>query len=321
MIIITGSAGFIASNLTGKIGNTREETLVLVDDFSQKSKLKNIENKKYHLLVERDIFFNWLKKNYSDIKFIFHLGARTDTTCNDKGIFDKLNLDYTKEMWKACTEYHIPLLYASSAATYGDGSLGYEDSHNIISQLSPLNLYGESKNDLDKWILSCKNTPPCWYGMKFFNVYGPNEYHKERMASVIFHAYNQIKETGKMKLFKSHKQNIPNGQQKRDFIYVKDVVNALLHFFDKRPDSGIYNLGTGQARSFLDLAKATFTALGLEADIEFIDTPLDIRDKYQYYTEARINKLINTGYNKGFYSLEEGIRDYVINYLEKEKYY
>ena len=271
--------------------------------------------------VMKILFLNWFEKSHQRVKFVFHLGARTDTTEKNKNIFDELNFEYSKRIWEICTEKQIPLVYASSAATYGGGEHGYEDSHDIVSKLKPLNPYGDSKNDFDKWVLSQKATPPFWAGTKFFNVYGPNEYHKKRMASVVFHAANQIKETGKMKLFKSHKEGIENGHQKRDFIYVKDVLDILYFFYKKQKKSGLYNVGTGEARTFLDLANATFAALDLESNISFMDTPKDIRDNYQYFTEANMKKLRAAGYKKKFYSLEEGVEDYVKNYLKGKKVY
>lgn len=315
MIIITGAAGFIASNLISKLNNENFKDIILVDDFSKSIKEKNYINKTYTNLINRNDFFNWLDKNEKLVQFIFHLGARTDTTEFDKTIFDELNLNYSKKIWKACVKYGIPLVYASSAATYGMGEHGYDDNHEIINKLKPLNPYGESKNNFDIWALSQKNKPYFWAGVKFFNVYGPNEYHKDRMASVIFHTYNQIKKTGKMNLFKSHNPLFKDGEQKRDFIYVKDVVDVLYFFMLKRKYSGLYNLGTGEARTFYDLASNVFTSLNIPVNIGYIDTPEDIRNKYQYFTQANMQKLKNIGYNKKFYTLEQGVNDYVKNYL------
>jgi ADP-L-glycero-D-manno-heptose 6-epimerase len=251
------------------------------------------------------------------VEFIFHIGARTDTTEFNMAVFDELNLDYTKKVWQACTRYGIPMLYASSAATYGDGTLGYDDTDaSLIDKLQPLNPYGVSKNEFDKWALQQTAAPPRWYGLKFFNVFGPNEYHKGRMASVVFHAFNQVTSgPGTVKLFRSHNPAYADGGQLRDFIYVKDVVDVLYFLMQQTAPSGIYNLGTGRARTFLDLATAVFTALNLPPAIEFIDTPADIRDKYQYFTEAGMGKLRAAGYEKPFYTLEEGIEEYVQGYL------
>lgn len=321
MIVITGAAGFIGSVLTGRLIDEGFENLCMVDDFSNDEKNMNLVNKKTLQLIERDDFFEWFDKNKSEVGFVLHIGARTDTTEFNVAIFDILNLNYSKQVWERCAEYNIPLIYASSAATYGMGEYGYNDDHTIVSKLKPLNPYGESKNNFDKWVLQQKKTPPFWAGLKFFNVYGPNEFHKGRMASVIFHAFHQIKNTGKVKLFRSHNPEFKDGEQLRDFVYVKDLADVILFLMKVNPASGLYNLGTGTARSFVDLATATFAALGLEPVIEFIDTPEDIRDKYQYFTEANMSKLIGVGYNKPFTSLEEGVGDYVKNYLVESEYY
>ena len=321
MIIVTGAAGFIGSVMVGKLNNKGFTNIVPVDDFSREDKNRNLANKAIQEKVDRNNFFDWLSINHADVDFIFHLGARTDTAEFDISVFDTLNLNYSKKMWAACIEYGIPLVYASSAATYGLGELGYDDSHQIIPDLKPLNPYGDSKNEFDKWVLKQNEKPVFWAGLKFFNVYGPNEYHKGRMASVIFHAFRQINETGKVKLFKSHKAEYENGMQLRDFIYVKDVAEVMYFFMTYREKSGIYNLGTGKARAFLDLTRGTFKSMDLEPNIEFIDTPEDIRDKYQYFTEANMQKLRKTGYTNDFYSLEEGIEEYVQEFLLKGRYF
>jgi ADP-L-glycero-D-manno-heptose 6-epimerase len=327
MIIVTGSAGFIGSCLVSKLNNEGIEDIILVDDFSNETKNRNIRNKTYVEKIDRKMFFLWLKQNHSNVGFIFHMGARTDTTESDMSIFNELNLNYTKTMWKACSEYRIPLIYASSAATYGDGKLGYDDNHDLISKLKPLNPYGISKNEFDKWALQQDKQPPYWFGLKFFNVFGPNEYHKGRMASVVFHAFNQAYKPaggyagGKVRLFRSHNPVYPDGGQLRDFIYVKDVINVMWFLMNHKQDSGIYNLGTGKARTFLDLANAVFSALDLPPSIEFIDTPADIRDKYQYFTEARIEKLRSLGYSMPFYNLETAVEEYIKGYLKDSTYY
>jgi ADP-L-glycero-D-manno-heptose 6-epimerase len=315
MLVVTGAAGFIGSCLVGKLNSLGHNDLILVDDFSKTEKEANYKSKKFLKTIERSKFVEWLNKNTKDVKCVFHIGARTDTTEFNVAIFDELNLNYTKSLWEICSKNTIPLIYASSAATYGLGEFGYDDDETKINSLKPLNPYGESKNDFDKWAIAQKQIPPHWYGLKFFNVYGPNEYHKARMASVIFHSFNQINSTGKVKLFRSHNPNYKDGGQLRDFVYVKDVVDVIIFLFEKQPKSGIYNLGSGKARSFSDLANATFKALGKTPDIEFIDTPIDIRDKYQYFTEANMNKLKAAGYSKPFTSLEAGVEDYVKNYL------
>jgi ADP-L-glycero-D-manno-heptose 6-epimerase len=321
MIIVTGAAGFIGSCLVRKLNDEGHRNLILVDDFSREDKNRNLNGKSYIARVHRDLFPEWLERMRNDIDFIFHLGARTDTAEQDVEIFDRLNLHYTQRLWKISAEADIPLLYASSAATYGLGEHGYKDDHDIVDQLQPLNPYGRSKNDLDKWAFQQKEQPPYWAGIKFFNVYGPNEYHKGRMASVILHTHRQIEQTGKMKLFRSHRPDVKNGEQQRDFVYIKDVVNVLYFLSQHRPANGLYNLGTGKARTFWDLASETFRAMNLDPDIDFIDTPEDIRDTYQYFTQADMGKLRQAGYSAPFHTLEEGIRDYVQEYLMKKQYW
>ncbi len=318
MIVITGAYGFIGSCLTQKLNEEGHyKDLLVVDDFYKDYKKRNLEeNMKFvREFIHRDIFLGWFERAHSTIDFVFHLGARTDTTEKDTSIFDHLNVNYSKDIWRICTEYQIPLIYASSAATYGGGEHGFKDDHDLVEKLEPLNPYGVSKNEFDKWMLQQEKTPPFWAGLKFFNVYGPNEYHKGRMASVIFHTYNQINETGGMKLFRSHHPDFKDGEQKRDFIYIKDVAEICYFLYKNQPENGLYNVGTGKARTFFDLSTNTFKAMGLEPNISFIDTPEDIRDTYQYFTEADMQKLRSVGYDRPFYSLEEGIEEYVKDYL------
>ncbi|GAB3498016.1 ADP-glyceromanno-heptose 6-epimerase [Spirosoma knui] len=317
MIIVTGAAGFIGSCLISKLNQENFNFVIAVDDFSNPRKEANLTGKRIQERVDREVFFDWLDQNYQEVEFIFHIGARTDTTEQDYHIFDHLNVEYSKQIWKRCIDYQIPLVYASSAATYGLGEFGYEDNESVIPHLKPLNPYGESKNTFDMWALEQEQKPFFWAGLKFFNVYGPNEYHKDRMASVIFHAYNQICSSGQMKLFRSHNPDFADGEQMRDFVYVKDVVEVCLFLMHHRRNAGIYNLGSGKARTFLDLATLTFQAMGRAPQIGFIDTPADIRDKYQYFTQASMGKLRSIGYDKPFSSLEDGISDYVTNYLLK----
>ncbi len=318
-IIITGAAGFIGSVLAGYYKRLGYKALLLVDDFSRKDKEPNFRDKSGYRLIDREEFAARSRELEADA--LIHLGARTDTTEKDARIFDKLNLEYSKMIWRFASTQQIPLIYASSAATYGRGEHGYADDHALIAQLRPLNPYGQSKQDFDLWALAQKRQPPFWAGLKFFNVYGPNEYHKGRMASVVFHAFRQIKESGKMKLFRSHRPDVADGMQMRDFIYVMDVVQVIDFLLRERPGSGIYNLGSGRAQSFLDLVRAVFGALGQEPCIEFIDTPADIRESYQYFTEARMDKLRRAGYKSAFRSLEEGVPEYVTQYLSKELIY
>jgi len=321
MIIVTGAAGFIGSCLVSKLNQEGFVDLILVDDFSSEEKIKNLEGKKYSHKIHRDDFIHWLKENQRLVQIVFHIGARTDTTEFNKEIFDRLNLNYTKDLWKICVEFGLPMVYASSAATYGLGEFGYDDNEAVIDKLKPLNPYGDSKNEFDKWALKQEKKPYFWVGLKFFNVYGPNEYHKGRMASVIMHAYNQIQEKGSVKLFRSHNPDYKDGEQLRDFVYVKDVVEVCHFLLHHRKDSGIYNLGSGKARTFLDLVKNTFAGADKTPKIDFIDTPIDIRDKYQYFTQANMSKLKSIGYSKPFHTLEEGVKDYVKNYLVGKKYY
>ncbi len=327
-IILTGAAGFIASCVTSYLLQHRKETIVLVDSFDDEIKRNNWQRQQGDVVyIEKEDIFSWIDQHAVNISIVLHLGARTDTTEFNYAIHEKWNLLYSIKIWDGCTKYRIPLIYASSAATYGNGSQGYSDMNQDLSLLSPLNPYGISKNEFDKWAIQQMHTPPYWIGLKFFNVYGPNEYHKGRMASVIFHAYHQIKKNGFVQLFKSHRDAYKDGQQLRDFIYVKDIVNIIMWFMlmvqDKTPlsISGIYNAGTGKARTFESLAIATFKGMDMPVDIRYMDMPIDIRDSYQYFTEAIMEKLKNIGYPYSFYSLEDGVGDYVKNYLLKNTYY
>ena len=321
-ILVTGAAGFIGSCMVQYLNNLGYDQLYLVDDFGVEEKRKNWEQKKFLTVIERAGLLEWLDEYKPVIDIVIHLGARTDTTEFDYAVHETLNLEYSKQVWHYCVAKNIPLIYASSAATYGNGENGYKDDHALVEKLEPLNPYGISKNEFDKWALLQTEQPPSWTGLKFFNVYGPNEAHKHRMASVIWHSFNQIESVGLVKLFKSHHPAYKDGEQLRDFIYVKDVIAVIAWMMqtmtDKQWDkahNGLYNLGTGQARTFTDLVKATFAGMDLEPNIEFIDMPEDIRDKYQYFTEADMQKLKSAGYTKPFYSLEEGVMDYVRNYL------
>ena len=315
MIVLTGTAGFIGSVVLQKLNLLGREDVVVVDDFTQRRKENNWMAKKFAEKVERDDFFRWFDQHAGDVEQVIHLGARTDTTEFDKKVFDILNVEYSKQIWIRCAQHEIPLIYASSAATYGAGEFGYDDNHDMVEKLRPLNPYGISKNEFDKWALKQEKQPPFWAGLKFFNVYGPNEYHKGRMASVIFHAFHQIRENGKVRLFRSHRPDFKDGEQLRDFVYVKDLAGVIAFLMTEKPASGLYNLGTGKARTFIDLARATFAAMDREPVIEFVDTPADIRDKYQYFTEAKMEKLRKAGYSQPFTSLEQGVDDYVRNYL------
>ncbi len=321
MIVITGAAGFIGSYLVGKLNKTGFNDLILVDRINNPWKEQNLVDKKYRKFIDRDNLFKWLVRNAHDVEFVFHLGAITDTASDELKLYQQLNVMYSQRLWNICAETNVPLLYASSAATYGNGEDGFSDSHSNIPNLRPLNLYGWSKQDFDVWALKQVRTPRFWTGLKFFNVYGPNEYHKGRMSSVVLHAYNTIRETGKMQLFRSHHNDYKDGEQSRDFIFVDDIVDVMMFFMENQKNSGIYNVGTGKARSFMDLTKSVFTSLKMDPDISFIDTPVDLRGRYQYYTEADIHKLRNIGYNKEFTELEQGVDQYVGEYLMAESCY
>ncbi|WP_400194101.1 ADP-glyceromanno-heptose 6-epimerase [Hymenobacter sp. B81] len=315
MIIVTGAAGFIGSCMVSRLNADGFNDVVVVDNFSVEKKLPNLQGKHLREYVDRNEFFAWLDEHHEQVEFVFHLGARTDTAEQDKAVFDLLNLNYSKQMWQACVRYQLPLVYASSAATYGSGTLGYSDDEALLPLLRPLNPYGDSKNDFDNWAIQQQEKPFFWAGLKFFNVYGPNEYHKGRMASVIFHTFQQVQRTGTMELFRSHNPQYADGEQMRDFIYVRDLTDVCTFLMHHRRNSGIYNLGTGEARTFLDLALSTFVALGKTADIRFKDTPEDIRDTYQYFTQADMSKLRSIGYARPFTRLEDGIGEYVRDFL------
>ncbi|TVR42865.1 MAG: ADP-glyceromanno-heptose 6-epimerase [Bacteroidia bacterium] len=320
MIVVTGAAGFIGSCLVGLLNQRGYSNLILVDDFTRREKMHNLAGKIYGITCHRDEFPGWLEKNHSSVKLIFHLGARTDTREKRTSIFDALNLNYSKSIWNACTRYGIPLIYASSAATYGAGEHGYSDDHQLIPGLNPLNPYGKSKQDFDLWVLQQTENPPFWAGLKFFNVYGPNEYHKGRMASVVYHMFQQIKTHGKVELFRSHVPEFADGEQKRDFIYVLDVVEVCLHLMQQQPRSGIFNVGSGEATSFYDLAVITFKALNKAPEISFMDTPEEIRENYQYFTKAKMDKLRAAGCQFPFRTIEAGVDDYINRFLAVSAY-
>jgi ADP-L-glycero-D-manno-heptose 6-epimerase len=321
MIVITGAAGFIGSCLVAALNQAGYYDLVLVDDFSRPEKEDNYLQKRYSALVNRDQLMDWIDQEQASIQYIFHLGARTDTTEFDVSIHTRLNLEYSKALWLKCVAYGLPITYASSAATYGDGAFGFDDDIALLPNLKPLNPYGDSKHAFDIWALAQDQKPFQWAGLKFFNVYGPNEYHKGRMASVVYHAYKQIAQKGHMQLFRSHRPEYKDGEQLRDFVYVKDVIAVCMWLMNHRQVSGLFNLGSGQARTFLDLSEQVFKSLEKPADIRFVDTPLDIRETYQYFTEARMTKLLAAGYGGRWHSLEEGIDDYVSNYLTQDLYF
>ncbi len=321
MIVVTGAAGFIGSYMVGKLNRENYQDVILVDKFDDPLKISNYISKTYKELVDRDSFFEWLAKNHHAVQCVVHLGARTDTIGQEPEVYQQLNFNYSKRIWKSCIEYGLPLIYASSASTYGDGAMGFGDAHDKIDRYSPLNLYAQSKHDFDRWALSQKEQPYFWTGLKFFNVFGPNEYHKGRMASVVYQAFNKISESGEMDLFRSHRTDFEDGHQSRDFIYVEDVAKVIMHFMKNRKKSGIYNVGSGVARTYLDLAKAVFQAMELPESIKFVDTPMDIRGKYQYYTCADISKLRSAGFTDEFMSLESAVAEYTQSFLAAEYCY
>jgi ADP-glyceromanno-heptose 6-epimerase len=314
-VIVTGGAGFIGSCIIRELNDFGVEDIIVVDNIASTDKWKNLVNKKYIRYYNKNNFLNELY-NFKDFDYIIHMGACSATTEKDFDYLNINNVEYTKTLWNFCVENKIRFIYASSAATYGDGRFGFDDK-NEITDLIPLNGYGYSKQLFDIWAKKQTKKPLQWVGFKFFNVYGPNEYFKGSMASVIMHGYNSIKKSNNIKLFKSYKEGYGDGEQKRDFIYVKDICKVIKFMIENKEVSGLFNLGTGEARSFYDLAKATFNALSLNENIEFIDMPENIKEKYQYFTQAEMDKLRKVGYNDKFYSLEEGIKDYVQNYLEE----
>jgi ADP-L-glycero-D-manno-heptose 6-epimerase len=321
MYIVTGGAGFIGSAIIKRLNEMGIENIVVVDRFREGQKWKNLRGLKYDEFIHADDFMETTYLKSGNVKAIYHMGACSNTMETDVDYLYQNNVVYSQFLFEHAAVYSIPIVYASSAATYGAGDLGYDDDHAGIRKFKPLNPYGYSKQFFDEWVLKQKRLPPKWFGVKFFNVYGPNEYHKGTMSSVVYHTYNQIQETGKMNLFKSYHPEFKDGEQKRDFVYVKDVVEAMIGLIEKADadKSGIYNLGTGTARTFHDLASATFKALDLEPKISFIDMPDHLKKQYQYYTQAKMDKLFAALPGFKFMSLEEGVADYVKNHLHTEE--
>ena len=317
MIIITGGAGMIGSMIAWHLNNLGRDDLVIVDDIQHPEQWQNLVKRRYANYLDKSELAGFLLGK-PKIDAIIHMGAISSTTERDFNKLVQNNIRYSQLLWAWCAENKVPFLYASSAATYGAGEQGYDDACDI-NTLRPLNGYGYSKQYFDQWALqqtaNKQPTPSQWQGFKFFNVYGPNEYHKERMASVSFHTFNQFKTEGTVKLFKSHLAGYEDGMQLRDFVYVKDAAAAVVHFVNNLCESGIYDIGTGQARAFRDLATAVMTSMGETPNITYIEMPKDLRGKYQYFTQAKMLKLENTGYTVKFHTLEEGVRDYVHNYL------
>lgn len=317
-VLITGAAGFIGGHVAHYLSTRNDLRLILSDDFSRSDKKPNWSNLPGVRLIEREELIDTLQTESIRPDWVIHLGARTDTTEFDYAVHERLNLNYSKSLWQFCSRLTVPLIYASSAATYGDGTHGYDDDESVLSTLQPLNPYGLSKHQFDLWVMNEANRPPHWYGLKFFNVYGFRESHKGRMASMVYHGFHQVMDQGSVRLFRSHRTDYRDGEQQRDFIYVKDIMQVIDWLMSNKPASGIYNLGTGKARSFNDLIGAVFQAVGKDVQIEYIDMPQDLRDSYQYFTEAPMEKLRSIGYTHPFYTLEEGVSDYVQNYLLAE---
>lgn len=320
MIVITGGAGMIGSVIAWHLNTVLgRDDIVIADHFTQPDQWQNLCHRRYANYLDKDELLPWLETSGEKIDAVIHMGAISATTERD---FNKLvtnNIRYSQQLWSWCAAHEVPFLYASSAATYGDGSEGYDDDETNIDALRPLNGYGYSKQFFDQWALlqarEKRPVPPQWCGFKFFNVYGPNEYHKERMASVALHSFNQFRELGTVKLFKSNKPEYADGMQLRDFVYVKDAAAIVAHFLNRRDQSGIFNIGTGHARAFKDLAMAVMNSMGKKPSITYIDMPQDLHGKYQYFTEANIAKLREAGYTQPFHTLEDGVADYVQNYL------
>ena len=325
MFIVTGGAGFIGSALIWKLNKAGIDDIVVVDDLKTGNKWLNLSKRSIHTIISKNDFPAWLQHRSRTIEAVFHLGACSSTTETDGDYLMRNNCHFSMALFEYCADHQIPFLYASSAATYGLGKNGFDDRVENLSLLHPINKYGYSKHLFDIWCMRQKTTPPSWFGFKFFNVYGPNEYHKGSQASVIYHAFHQIKQKNTLKLFKSYREDFAHGEQKRDFVYVKDVSNVLLHFYyeHKKAKSGIYNLGTGAARSFADLGRSVFQSLGVQkVDFEWIDMPDSLKSQYQYFTEAQVERLKTVGgYRSSFTSLEEGVEDYVKGYLSKEDVY
>lgn len=317
MIIVTGGAGFIGSCVVRTLNDAGRDDIVIVDNIAETDKWMNMRNKRYIKYVHKSEFLKELP-SYENVEAIIHMGAQSSTTERNFDYLWNNNFEYTKALWNYCADKQISFIYASSAATYGDGTQGFDDKEDI-DRLLPLNGYGYSKLLFDQWVKHQATVFPKQYaGLKFFNVYGPNEYFKGSMASLVFHGFNQIKADGEIRLFKSCNPNYKDGGQLRDFVYVKDICSVIKWLLDNQKVSGLFNVGTGHAQSFRELAEETFHALNMKPNIRYIDMPEKLRGKYQYYTQADMQKLQSFGYNKPFADLEQGVRDYVQNHLAKE---
>ncbi|HOI30534.1 MAG TPA: ADP-glyceromanno-heptose 6-epimerase [Melioribacteraceae bacterium] len=321
MIVVTGGAGFIGSAIVWKLNRMGIDKIIIVDELGKDDKWKNLNGLKYEDFIHKDDFISMIMQSLVPFKVssIIHMGACSSTTEKDADYLMDNNVHYSQELAKYSLNNGVRFIYASSAATYGDGTAGYEDNDSLLNELHPLNMYGYSKHLFDTW-LKRNGMIDKIVGLKFFNVYGPNEYHKGDMRSVVHKSFEQVRDTGKVKLFKSYKPEYKDGEQRRDFIYVKDAVDMTLHFFEHRNFNGIFNIGTGRAQSWLELVTAVFKALNKPVNIEFIEMPEEIKGKYQYFTEADTTKLKLTGYDKKISNVEEGVSDYVKNYLLKDQY-
>ncbi len=321
MIIVTGGAGFIGSALIAAINKRGVTDIIVVDRLGSDQRWKNLVNLRFADYINKDDFIDMVAEDVLpfSVETVFHLGACSSTTETDVSFLMENNFEYTKQLAQWTADEDIRFIYASSAATYGDGSQGFSDDEDKLEILKPLNPYGYSKQVFDLWAKR-NGLLDKVVGLKYFNVFGPNEYHKAEMRSFVLKAFEQINATGKVRLFKSHRPDYKDGEQKRDFLYVKDAVDMTLFFLDNPKTSGIYNLGAGKARTWNDLAKAVFAAMGKQANIEYIDMPDSVRNQYQYFTEAEITKLRSTGYKKPITYLEDGIKDYITNYLVQGEY-
>jgi ADP-L-glycero-D-manno-heptose 6-epimerase len=312
MIIVTGGAGFIGSNTIKALNEIGEENIIVVDNIADSKKWENLIGKRFNEYVNKDDLWEWFRMNsYDNIDAIIHLGARTDTLSSDFDYLIRNNFNYSRRLWSICVREKITFLYASSASTYGIGSMDFSDDHDYVKNLIPVNAYGFSKHLFDIWVLKQNNTPPKWYGMKFFNVYGPNETHKGRMASTVYHSIEQANNNSKIKLFKSNNNKYKDGEQKRDFVFVEDTVMIMINLLKKNCASGLYNLGTGSARSFNELAQIIFKEIKKESIIEYFDMPKQLMQQYQNYTKADMTKLISTEIDYEPTSLELGVGQYV----------
>lgn len=318
MYVVTGGAGFIGSAVVSRLNQEGINDIIIVDHLATSAKWENLIGKDYHDYIPKDEFLGQLEDGRfkARITAVIHMGACSSTTEDDGDYLMSNNFKYSVRLAQYCTDNNARFIYASSAATYGDGNKGYSDDDREQASFRPLNRYGYSKQLFDLWVLR-NGFEDEVAGLKFFNVYGPNEYHKQDMCSVINKAYHQIKSEGTVKLFKSYKSDYLDGEQKRDFIYVKDCVDVIWWLLEHDDVNGIFNLGTGEARTWNDLVKATFGALELEPNIEYIDMPEKLRNQYQYFTQAEMDKLRRAGYDRPIQSLEDGVRDYVVNYLEQ----